>query len=101
VLPRSPQFEDTLRVVQCIPCLKVDVALAGLGRQLFFAASIMELALDGEPRRVRRLASTWSIWDIIRGCTVEELAVCRSYPSGFAAGPWRQSAPTHTAEQLV
>ena len=38
---------------------------------------------------------------IIRGCMVEELAVCRSCPSGFAAGPWRQSAPTHTAEQLV
>jgi hypothetical protein len=106
-LPHSPNPNSSLDVASSprhpdSPCLKVDFALAGIGRQLFFAASSpWSSACDAVNLGVFDGWRQRGPFGIIRGCMVEELAVCRSCPSGFAAGPWRQSAPTHTAEQLV
>jgi len=60
---------------------------------VFCRLQSMELALDAVNLGVFNGWRQRGPFEIARGCTVE-LAVCRSYPLGFAAGPWRQSAPT-------
>ena len=161
VLPRSPQFEYELSVVQCIPCLKVDLDVdhaydetATIGASclvplplwncptprphspvatwppvlniliqgfavvhsmqtlpegglrpggnwppaVFCRLQSMELGLRrGEPRRVRRLASTWSIWDHtwLHGGGAGRLPLL---PFGLCCRPL---AAERTAEQLV